>query len=713
MTNINNYDQLDFCLNTLHDYINNKSTNTCYIFKPIFRNSLKLSDIKKSSDFDFTHIFNAKFDFINIYNNKWLFTRTSDSSLTCSLSFGFYDDPSKYNNIDCPELVNISMLYLCSEYVLNDNFKHVLLPIMYFDINKNKLLNLFPDFSSHISTNNNNNMYVLITEHYSTMIPLVDYLKKNFSKMTILHWKVLFFQLLYTLAKLNIYFNNFRHNMLNLDSIMLNIRDITNLNNNTETYKVGNITFNIPVVDFNIKICDFYKSTYNNLNNNSYDYNPYYDIHYFFNSLYIFLKSNFNIPYSILIFLNDIVPEKLRIEPDVTFIGLNELTFDKTSSFSLSPPLILNNNIFFTDFLSVTITNSPNIHYTDSLTDTSINHFRLLGKNFPINKKSKQYYRRMPNNSRKIIVSDSNSNSFSENTIFDEIELQYNKHINYDDEILNNKHLKKSKKSSQSRHIPTYISPKNPPPSNNSSSNDENLKKSKKSSQSRHIPKKSSPSNNSSYDENINPDETSVTNNLNSDYDAQLSSLRNNIDSNNNKHEQKLLKKIHKLKKKYKKYKNNVHNVDNSIMTSLDNSFRKKIQQLPNNYTDEVPFQLTQNLPSLDNLNGSHSIPLNNDLGLLPTLNTNILPPSFVGPTNHPSIGSTNYPSVGPTTYPSLGLTNYPSVGPPNYQQPMGPPNYQPMMGSNNYQPMMGGGQTDRKHIKKYILKKKENNNFF
>lgn len=352
MTTQNNYDDLDFCLNTMFDFYYKKSEDTCYIFKPILKNAIKMIDLKKDNTYDYTNIFTGKFSFMLTHNKKPSWKRTSDSTYPCTITIGRYDRYST-TNMKSPQLINMAMMYLCSEIMSTDNLKHIILPVMMFDIKGKDLINVFPEVNKEITNIKETDMlFVQITEHFFSMMSLKDYIKQNIKNMKLIHWKVLFFQVLYTLAKLSERMTKFRHNMLNLESIMIYVK---NEIAEPTTYKLGKNVFVVPNVGFDIKIWDFdmsFTSNYDQLIDlNLKNDNPYYDIHYFFNSLYLFLKDIYFVPEEIMVFIEDMIPAKFRTEPGNTFNGLDEIYFDSVSSNIILPALVLKKNKFLNEFL--------------------------------------------------------------------------------------------------------------------------------------------------------------------------------------------------------------------------------------------------------------------------------------------------------------------------------------------------------------------------
>jgi len=346
----NIYNNIDFCLTTLYDSIYNSKTDECFIFNTINKKDITIDDLKKSDDFDFTDVLRGNIEKMGIYNTR-LHYKIKNKSYTYTIGIGFQN--KKYNSIDQkrPELYNMAMMYMCSEIVYEEKFNHFLLPIMCFDISKDKLEKIIPtlkkDFENLYDTDNEN-MYVIVSEHYFRMYTLKEYIYDNKDTITSEDIKNILFQIYIILAKLNERFNKFRHNKLNLETIRLYVKSSQSDN----VYKIGGNTYNLKNNKIDIKITDFdysYNSgeymTNNNpyiLLNNANIHNPYYDIHYITNLIYLYLKSLkteniYNIIKNLNDLFNEIIPEKYRINKIENYNGIDEDKFINNNDISITP----------------------------------------------------------------------------------------------------------------------------------------------------------------------------------------------------------------------------------------------------------------------------------------------------------------------------------------------------------------------------------------
>ena len=751
----NNYDDIDYCLNILFDYVYNKTT--CYTLNN--KQIITLSDIKKHKNFDFKHIFKAEFKFMHFHNNKIAYKRISETSYPATIDIGFYD--KKFNNLDDltrPELINIAMLYK-SSYILLDNINHIILPIMFFDIDGKTLKKMLPDIEQNINKylndklENDSNLYILITEHYFKLQTLKEYIIENIDNMTLLHWKILFFQILITLEYLHDQHSNFKHNNLNLDAIILYIKK---KEDTFKTYILGKNKFKIQNIGFDIKIRDFENSTtldhVKNKVTTDFKDNPYYDIYYFFTNLNNFLQTEYkdkqlNEVYN---FIKEIIPYD---------INKNEENIENIENNMINPQYLLNKNNFFNEFkidfyskYNSSIDN--NTINAQSLTDTISNEqeHRLLGKKININyknKKSNQYYREMKikgsrkikdpkNNTDKTINSDSDiftkaerkhilklknkddepddiveSGAFNDSNNFDDDDddsVEDNGANKYADLIDNKKTVKKSKKNKHKH----------------SESGAKSYEKTDKFADLEDREKFADLVDNDKFAD-LTDD---FDNNSESNYNNKMKKMSKFIhteagsesdDSNNSdKKLFKMFKKFHKNiknnessvnKKSHKKHNTKSSSVsDNNIDSNSDSNtklshlpehMKNRIKNLPENYNDEVPEHIKQYLQlGENNLNNNMHNQHNQQNPYMPQplspmhqqmMSQQMPQESMLQSMNMSQIPHMNYPPMPQELMQPMGVPQVPQMNYPSIPQM----NY-PQMPQMNYpqMPQMNYPQT-------------------
>lgn len=322
----NIYDNIDFCLTTLYESIYNSKSEECFTFNTINKKDITIDDLKKPDDFNFTEVLKGNIEKMGIYNDR-LHYKIKNKTNPYTIEIGFLNKKYNKNDQRRPELYNMAMMYMSSEIVFEEKLNHTLLPIMFFDIEKNKLEKIIPtlkkDFGK-LYDSDNEDMYVIVTEHFFKMYTLKEYLDENIENISEKDITNILFQIFITLGKLNERFGKFRHNKLNLDAIRLYMKEPSE-----NTYKFDKNTYTLKDNKVDIKITDFdysYNSGDYLINNNPYILlnnanieNPYYDIHYITNLIYLYLKNNKSEnSYKLLKYLtnlfNEIIPDKYRIE---------------------------------------------------------------------------------------------------------------------------------------------------------------------------------------------------------------------------------------------------------------------------------------------------------------------------------------------------------------------------------------------------------------
>ena len=337
------YSNLDSRLNVLYDCVYNDNSNECYIINPIVRHNITLDDIKEPVEFNYSGVLlDSTLKFIEYSNKKIHFKRISNTTYPCTISIGKYQNKNDKNNIKGTELKNIVLLYLLSELVISEKVKNILLPVMFFDTSLTKLKTINKDFAKTLieKFSEDDDLYCLLTEHFFKMDTLRSFIEDN-KNITIDQWKSISFQLLYCLHKINDRIPNFRHNMLNIDSIKIYKKK----ENTKENFRIKKDNFEILTAGLEVKLSDFDKTTIKGYfdDNDIDDENPNYDIYYFFENLYSHLKKiNYTIDKEFKNFLEKITKKDI--------IDTDEIN-------KLQPINIIKNNKFFEDFLNIEINN--------------------------------------------------------------------------------------------------------------------------------------------------------------------------------------------------------------------------------------------------------------------------------------------------------------------------------------------------------------------
>ena len=192
-------------------------------------------------------------------------------------------------------------------------------------------------------------------------------MQQNYEKLSLLQWKVLFFQLLFTLATIHHTFPSFRHNDLKANNVLLTMCKIWNDDviqkyeickdsknkNLVYKYKLNEHVYYVPCIGFFLKLWDFdfanieglvhntkVNSQWANWYNIKSNQNQYYDIHFFFNTL---IKKGFVpnimtwdfVPTEIKNIIRKIVPEEYWTGKNVTEKGRILLDVEYTTPYKL------------------------------------------------------------------------------------------------------------------------------------------------------------------------------------------------------------------------------------------------------------------------------------------------------------------------------------------------------------------------------------------
>ena len=129
----NLYDNIEYCIELLHESIYNSKTDECYTFNTINKKEIIIDDIKKDSNFNFSEVLTGKIKKMGVYNNR-VHYKKEGSIHPYTISIGFTNKKYNQNDMTRPELYNMAMMYMASELVFEEKFNHILLPIMCFDI---------------------------------------------------------------------------------------------------------------------------------------------------------------------------------------------------------------------------------------------------------------------------------------------------------------------------------------------------------------------------------------------------------------------------------------------------------------------------------------------------------------------------------------------------------------------------------------------------
>jgi len=372
----NKYDNIDYCLNIMYDFVYNKSSD-CYELNYTSKNNIDISQLKKSDNFDYKYVLNNDITFVHNNKDKLVFKRHSKTSFPTMMRVSMYDKDANTHNMNLDEINDMKLNYIFSDLAINNIHKFIILPIFNFDVTYDELKKLNKSMSDEIKKHykditNDNRLCIQIFEHYFKMKTLREYLDENIKEMNIDMKKAMIFQVLYALYSLQKAYPTFRHNSLDLDSIYVYIK---NGETQIETrYNIDDKVYNIPNIGFEIKLTNFYDSTIKNITYKKKQENSYYDVHYFLCSLLQYLKEKLiSIDFELNNFFDEIIPLKYRTK-NKNNLGLDEAYFFQNVGTILNPMNIIIKNNFFANFIKEDIINLMTSSISNN--EKNINSFR-------------------------------------------------------------------------------------------------------------------------------------------------------------------------------------------------------------------------------------------------------------------------------------------------------------------------------------------------
>ena len=261
----------------LHSYLYSKTYDNSLIdIEKIILGKIGLNDIKYSMNEseEYKNLVNSilenefKLDTIDDTSYIIRLVRYSEVSYKTFIKISFYKSKNEINNLNSSINNDLLFSYLLSSLVVNDETPHILLPILNIDMKVDDIKDIifnsskFEKIKEDIDNKSLSDICCIqVKENYYSLKLLSDCIKNNS-----INYRLLLFQLIYTLAKINKFYYGFRHNNLTTDSVFLYMRD----NIKPERYSFLNTIYNVST-EFSIKICDFEKASipkfYNDNNN--------------------------------------------------------------------------------------------------------------------------------------------------------------------------------------------------------------------------------------------------------------------------------------------------------------------------------------------------------------------------------------------------------------------------------------------------------------
>lgn len=259
-------------INLIYDYLYNINTKNCFLVNKITMGNINIDDIKlisnnnTSNDNEFytqmkNEILQGQFRFIYFNNNLSFFVfKKYTNHFPINIKISFYSNVDDVDNISYNINNDNLISYLLSYLVLSKHTKHILLPIINLDCDYNDIVHIIKNLNEYtlikkllLENKLSENICIQVRESYFKNINLNEYLHNNLCEM-----KILFFQIIHTLAVINEHYKGFVHNNLILDNINIYLKKKSTSYTQYSGFK--NDTFYIYNVGFDIKITNFEKA---------------------------------------------------------------------------------------------------------------------------------------------------------------------------------------------------------------------------------------------------------------------------------------------------------------------------------------------------------------------------------------------------------------------------------------------------------------------
>lgn len=268
----------------------------------------------------------------------------------CAVKVVPYPKRERYgsmNDARRPENVELLMLRVLSRFVLDNQTPHIVLPICTFNTSIRPFIKIgghhtvqhkrYKEFVDRYERGEFYETVSILISEWANGGDLLDYLRRNYSAMKLIYWKVIFFQFLSTLAIIHKEYPDFRLNDAKCNNIL--VHRIESHRQNCHKYVINGVKYRVPNIGIQIKIWDHDFSCIPSLVRNSKVeakwtdkinvkpvQNRYYDAHMFFCTL---VKKGFCpeiltsplVPDDVKQFINGVVPQQYKDGSKVTEKG--------------------------------------------------------------------------------------------------------------------------------------------------------------------------------------------------------------------------------------------------------------------------------------------------------------------------------------------------------------------------------------------------------
>ena len=342
---MNEYLNLDEKINIIFDFIYNQNSKKniydCNIeIKNVNLNHIKIM-INTESYYNIikNDILTAKFKFINYYvEDNYILLKRYFNNFSLLVKIHFYDNNEDIQNIKSSINNDNLMSYILSILVLSNRTKHILLPIMNFDIHFNELskilsIDLINIIKKKFIKIDNLICCIQLRECFKKIYNLKEYLELN----NCIIIKPILFQIIYTLAVINNEYPGFTHNNLIFTNIFIYIEhknEIIYDGFKNDKFILKNIEYDVKLTNFNK--ASITKSTKNNTNDLQLLFKELLKYNFCDNETLNFLKNKYNTYIDMLYTnyfndyteINNIPENKLSVSEKRLSVGKYNLTIE-------------------------------------------------------------------------------------------------------------------------------------------------------------------------------------------------------------------------------------------------------------------------------------------------------------------------------------------------------------------------------------------------
>ena len=278
---------------------------------------------------------------------KGIVKKENDVEFEYAVKVVAYPKKERYGSINDtrrPENAELMMIKLLSYFVVNKQTPHLVIPFGTFNTSIDNFINLvktdkiddkndrYKEFVDRYKAGEFSSTVSILISEWANRGDLLDFLRNHYKSLTPVHWKVIIFQLISTLAIIQSKYPSFRHNDMKANNILIHKIAVTK---EFHKYTILRNKYRVPNIGYHIKLWDFdfacipgivdnikVEAKWTKKINVTPEQNRYYDLHYFFNTLmrkgfFPQILSDSNIPIELKQFIDRIVPTKFRADPTV------------------------------------------------------------------------------------------------------------------------------------------------------------------------------------------------------------------------------------------------------------------------------------------------------------------------------------------------------------------------------------------------------------